>query len=172
MNDTKSLYELARRLADPGVRISMADHAALRRMQPLAPGPAALPTYSLLSEVGVALDNADSVRRWTVIAHALALARGGHEPARKIGTALVEMKFSEARLAQLVSADFDLLSDIIPRLARRLNSQSPPRMDFAPLMRLLLTVDRDLPEAERARLEIARSFVLATHLDRESRKSS
>lgn len=172
MNDTKSLYDLARRLADPGVRISMADHAALRRMDPLAPGQAALPTYNLLADVGISLEQADTIRRWVVIAHALALARGGHDPARKLGTALVEMNFSESRLAQLLSADFEVLSEIVPRLARRLSSQSPPRMDFAPLMRLLLSVDRDQQEAEKARLEIARSYVLATHQDRETRKPS
>jgi hypothetical protein len=170
MSSTESLSVLVRHLASSGGRISMGDDAALRRMDPLAPDRAAIVAYSLLADRGIPLDHVETVQRWCVLVHTLALARWAHDPSQSMGAALVAINFSEARLAQLLSADFALFADIVPRLARRLTAQQQ-RMDFAPLTRLLLSVDRYPDDAEKARLEIARSFVIATHLDKEKRKA-
>jgi len=177
MSPTEMLTRLARRLAEPGNTpgngrgLSMGDHAALRRMDPLAPGRAARVVYGLLAELDVPLDHTESVQRWTVLIHALALAHGGHEKTTSIGTALVSINFGEARLEQLLSADFAVLADIVPRLARRLHAQSQ-RMDFSQIVYLLLTIDRDSHTAEKARQDIAKSFVIAAHHEKESRKAS
>lgn len=177
MSPTEILARLARRLADPGNTagngrgLSMGDHAALRRMDPLAPGKAASVVYGLLAELDVPLDHAELVQRWTVLIHALALLHGAHEKSTSIGTALSAINFGEARLEQLLSADFGVLADIVPRLARRLHSKSQ-RMDFSQLTYLLLHIDRDPDEAEKARQNIAKSFVIAAHHEKESRKAS
>jgi len=171
------LARLARRLANPGNTagnvpgLSMGDHAALRRMEPLAAGRAARVVYGLLAELDVPLDHAELVQRWTVLIHALALAHGAHEKSISIGTALFAINFGEARLEQLLSADFAVLADIVPRLARRLHSKSQ-RMDFSQLTNLLLNIDRDSDKAEKARQDIAKSFVIAAHHEKESRKAS
>lgn len=170
MTRVELLRSLASRLAAPGERISMADHAAIRRMDSAAPASAARAVYSLLADVGMPLDEADDIDRWILLVHALALARGAHDPSVFIGDALIKIHFGEARLQQLLSADRALLADLVPRLARRLSSQQQ-RMDFAPLMRLLMAVDRDTEEAEAARLAIARSFVVANQKQNQSRKT-
>lgn len=170
MTRVELLRSLASRLAAPGARISMADHAAIRRMDPTAPASAARAVYTLLADVGMALDETNDIERWILLIHALALARGAHDPGVFIGDALVKINFREARLQQLLSADKALLADLIPRLARRLSAQQQ-RMDFAPLMRLLMAVDRDTEEVEAARLAIARSFVVANQKHNQSRKT-
>jgi CRISPR type I-E-associated protein CasB/Cse2 len=148
----------------------MGDHAALRRMNPLDPGRAAVVVYDLMAEADVDLRDTDTLTRWCVLVHALALARGAHDSRTSIGSALTEIRFGEARLAQLLSANFALLSEIIPRLARRLHANQQP-MDWFPLMHLLLAVDRHQDRTVEARLRIARSFVAATRSDRESRRT-
>ena len=85
-----ALASIAKVLAHPGERISMGEHAALRRMNPLQPGPAAAIVCRLLLECDIALaDNDDAqLLRWCVIVHTLALARGAHNKAMPIGKAL------------------------------------------------------------------------------------
>lgn len=169
------LRTLARRLSgrqEEGHRpgLGMGELAALRRMDPLAPGKAANVAYSLLHEVGVDLDDTEAVRRWSLIVHALALVRGAHNPAEYVGKTLTAMQFGDARLAQLLSADLPLLSELVPRLARRINA-AQKQIDFAPIAELVLSIDRDADRAEAARLSIARSYVRATHTDADSTRS-
>lgn len=177
MSPTEILARLAGRLAEPGNMVihgrglSMGDHAALRRMDPLAPGRAASIIYGMLAEHDVPLEDNDLVQRWAVLIHALALVHGAHEKSTSIGTALGAINFGEARLAQLLSADFFVLADIVPRLARRLHSKQQ-RMDFSLLAHLLLYVDRDPAKAEKARQAIAKSFVIAAHHEKESRNAT
>jgi CRISPR type I-E-associated protein CasB/Cse2 len=140
-------------------RFGTGDLAALRRMDPAAPGRAATVAYRLLVD---AVGDRDELERWLLVVHALALLRGGHDPKIAIGVALSAIEFSEARLQQLLSADWSVLRDLVPRIARRLAAQRA-RLDFAPLMRLILTVDRFPDEADSARLGIAKSFVRAQH---------
>lgn len=154
--DESVLASIAAVLGAPGERISMRDHAALRRMDPLDPAAAAMVVYRLLHEREMPLQGHRLTQRWTVLVHALALSRGAHDPAVPIGRALWGMRYTEQRINQLLGADFDNLSQLVPRLARRLHS-SGSRMDFAPLMRLVLAAGRNEERAGRARLEIARS---------------
>lgn len=161
MRDEQRLKALAERLRD-GKRTSMGQLAALRRMDPAAPGKAATVLYALLDELDLNLERADLVRRWALVLHALALARGNHHPDIPLGKALHAIAFSEARLAQLLTADLDSLTDLLPRIARRLASQSQPA-DWRPLLNLVLL--SDTPELDAARLLIARSFVLHTPRD-------
>lgn len=156
------LYAIARRLAAPGESISMADHAALRRMDPTQPAGAANAAFRLLAAFDALGSSDEETERWILLIHTLALARGGHDAAVNIGTALVGIRFGEARLQQLLSADWPTLRDLLPRLARRFATQQQ-RADFAPLMRLVMTADRHSEEADKARLLIARSFVQAQH---------
>lgn len=161
--DESVLASLAKALA-PGGWISIGHHAALRRMNPLAPGAAAMTVYRVLEEQEVPLQDPALMQRWSLLIHALALARGAHETKIPIGKALWEMGYTEQRINQLLVAGSDMLSQLIPRLARRLQS-SGGRMDFTPLMRLVLTAERHEERAENARLEIARSY--ARHQPKE-----
>lgn len=154
MHDHERLQRLASFLRE---RASMGQWAALRRMDPTAPGKAGTVLYTLLDQVEVDLDQPRSVRHWALILHALALARGLHHADIPLGKALHGIAFSDARLAQLLSADLDSLTDLLPRIARRLASQSQPA-DWRPLARLVLHLDT--PLADQTRQQIARSFVL------------
>lgn len=163
------LASLAKVLAQPGVRIGMGEHAALRRMNPQEPGAAAAIVCRLLLERDVTLDddNGDQLLRWCVIVHALALARGAHSKAVKIGDALVKIRFistdgREHRINQLLGADAAMLAQLIPRLARRLHANGA-EMDFLPLMELMLTAGRDEVRADAVRLQVASSCALALH---------
>lgn len=149
------LAGIARVLAHPGERIDMKDHAALRRMNPVDPGPAAAIVCRLLLDRDVALADDDDAQllRWCVIVHALALARGAHSKAVPIGKALWEIGYSEQRINQLLVADAPGLVQIVPRLARRLHAGKAAAMDFLPLMYLLLASSEE--GRNRARLAIA-----------------
>lgn len=154
--DESVLASLANALSDSGGYVGMGNHAALRRMNPLAPGVAAAVVYRLLAEQEVSLDDDARLLRWCVLVHALALARGAHNKGIPIGKGLWAMNYTERRINQLLFADFDGLAQLVPRLARRLRS-SGGALDFAPLMRLVLTADINPEAADKARLDIARS---------------
>lgn len=154
------LNAMAARLARPGEAVSMGTHAALRRMDPLRPGTAAPALYGFLSDAGLELERVDDIAPWALVTHALALARGRHRNGQ-VGDALVSIRLGEARLKQLLSADFDLLCELLPRLARRLDGTSEAT-NFAPLMDLIFAAHRQDSDAlDRARLAIARSYVIA-----------
>ena len=157
-----ALANMAKVLRHPGERISMGEHAALRRMNPLQPGPAAAIVCRLLQERDITLPDSDDAQllRWCVIVHALALAHGAHSKAMPIGKALWEMGYSEQRINQLLVSDADGLAQIVPRLARRLHASKVAAMDFVPLMHLLLASSEEV--RNRARLVIARSCVRAS----------
>lgn len=155
-SDESVLASLAHALSDSSGTVGMGAHAALRRMNPLAPGIAASVVYRLLAEQGVSLEDDARLLRWCVLVHALALARGGHDRRTSIGKGLWAMNYTERRINQLLVADFDGLAQLVPRLARRLRA-SGSALDFVPLMRLVLTADLNPKAADRARLDIARS---------------
>ena len=153
-----ALAGMASTLAHPGERISMGEHAQLRRMNPQEPGAAAAIVCRMLFQRNVPLaDEADhgQLLRWCVIVHALALARGAHIKGMPIGKALWEMGYSELRINQLLVADDAALAQLVPRLARRLRASDVTVMDFIPLMYLLLASSSE--GKNRARLSIARS---------------
>jgi len=151
---------LAGRLS--GSALPTGEHAALRRMDPAAPGRAALTLYRLLADAGIDTSGPESEKRWALVVHALALARGRHDRTRRIGAVLAEIGVSEARLNTLLAADFDVLLDLVPRLARRLDA-SGASADWLPLVRLVLSTGYASQEeqADEARLTIARAFARA-----------
>lgn len=160
MSRTKEsvVARLAGVLSDPGGRIGMGEHAALRRMDPLSPGASAIIAYRLLAAQDVPLDDEELMRRWCLMVHVLALARGAHDPRAKIGEMLWKLGLTEARINQLLAADFPTLIQLAPRLARRLHASSAVKaLDFMPLAGLILNADRDAAAAHRARLTIALS---------------
>lgn len=154
--DESVLASLAHALSDAGGYVGMGTHAALRRMNPLAPGTAASAVYRLLADQEISLDDDARLLRWCVLVHALALARGAHDGRTSIGKGLWAMNYTERRVNQLLVADFDGLAQLVPRLARRLRA-SGGAIDFAPLMRLVLSAGINPQAADRARLDIARS---------------
>lgn len=151
------LGRLAAALARPS--FSTGDHAALRRMDPQRPDRATVPLQRLLDDCKVPLgDSTGQFHRWALIVHCLALARGRHDMTAPTGKTLDDLNVSEARLNQLLSADRDVLFDLLPRLARRLAAQNAA-IDWRPLARIVLADDED--RADKARLEIARSYARA-----------
>jgi CRISPR system Cascade subunit CasB len=155
----KTIAALAARLADP--HFPTGDHAALRRMDPQHPGAAALPLFHALDRAGLEDGDAPAtVRRWALIVHCLALARGRHDWHAPTGKMLFEIGLSEARLDQLLAADLDVLFDLLPRIARRLAAQGGA-IDWVPLARIVRWAGLHEDSAEEARLTIARSFARA-----------
>jgi CRISPR system Cascade subunit CasB len=135
------------------------DHALLRRMSPLNPGRAVLPLYRLLHEAEIKSTEGE-IGRWALIVHCLALVRGDHDYTVRTGAALQEMGYSEARLNQLLAADFDLLVDLLPLLARRVASQRVS-LNWLTLAELALWAGREETKADEARLRLARHYVQA-----------
>ena len=156
----KQVARLAHRLADPD--FPTGEHAAIRRMDPTAPGPALLALHRLLAATGIDPPRLDE-QRWALLAHSLALAHGRHDPAARSGKTLHAIGVTEARLSQLLAADFDVLTDLLPRLARRL-AATGQAIDWLPFALLALHAGRpgyDEQSADRARLDIARSYARA-----------
>ena len=98
--------------------------------------------------------------RWALIVHSLALARGRHDPRMSSGRGLVSAGLTELRLDMLLAADLDVLFDLLPRLARRL-SAGAVALDWLPLAEIVLNAGRDEDRADRARLQIARTYARA-----------
>ena len=142
-------------------RLGTGMEAALRRLDARHPDPRhAIALYRLLAEYRISPASPDLTVRWAAIVNALALCHGAHAQRRRCGEALYEMGIKEERLSMLLAADRDVLIDLLPRLARRLFA-SGQAMDWWPLARLMLTVDRDPDEADRMRSRIAREYVRA-----------
>lgn len=152
-----ALAAMAGQLADPG--FPTGEHAALRRMDPRPGriGGAALPFERLRAGAGVGEGDAE---RWALVVHALALARGRHDPRRPTGAALREAGLTDERLDLLLAADLDTLFDLLPRLARRL-AASGAALDWLPLVEVVMNAGRDEAAADRARLRIARGYARA-----------
>ena len=150
---------VARCLQDPD--FPTGDHAALRRLRPDGPELRhAVALYRLMEDVGISVSDADGLKRWAAIINALALCWGAHDPRQSCGAALAAMRFGEERLATLLTADYDTLIDLLPRIARRLRAANEP-MDWYPLTRLVLDVGRDEARADDTRSRIAREYVRA-----------
>ena len=156
--EARWLAAIAARLADPG--FPTGDHAALRRMAPDAPsGHAEIAAERLFGAVNADPEGKDR-RRWLLIVHCLALARGRHAPDARAGRLLADMHYSEERLSRLLSSDFAVVADVLPRLARWLDSKGVA-IDWLPLVRLARWAGRDEDSADRARHLIARDYARA-----------
>ncbi len=144
-----------------GQHLGTGTEAALRRLDARRPDPRhTIALHRLFAEYGISPADNDLTVRWAAIVNALALCRGAHRQDRRCGEALYEMGFKEERLAMLLAANCNVLIDLLPRLARRLFAAGQA-MDWWPLAHLILTVDRELDEADRMRSQIARDYVRA-----------
>lgn len=152
-----TLQRISDWLTHPDTR--MGDLASLRRMDPIDPSGAALVLYRLLGDVGM---EGEQSRSWSLIVHCLALAHGKHRSGGpNVGEALVALHYGEARLDLLLRADAETLADVLPRLARRLHAKGQ-LMDWWPLAKLILNRDSGRSNAQRAREQIARDYVIAS----------
>lgn len=153
---------MAARLAEAG--FPAGDHAALRRMDPRVPSGRTEVAAERLFGAMNADPMGDDRRRWLLIVQCLALARGRHAPETRTGRVLAELHYSEERLNRLLSSDFEVVADVLPRLARWLNSKGAP-IDWLPLAQLARWTGRSEDRAERARHRIARDYARAAPRD-------
>ena len=136
------------------------EHAALRRMQPETPsGRAQIAAERLFALAGLQPDGKDRQRWWFVI-HCLALAGGRHDKDAAAGRVLADIHYSEERLTRLLSTDFEVVADVIPRLARLIGSKGIA-IDWLPLGQLLRWTGRNETMADHARQRIARTYARA-----------
>lgn len=127
------------------------ERAMLKRMVPGSPPP--LPFYRLayrhLPEGWERRHDA-----WITLVAGLALTgAGGHRQNRKVGQALAETRYSEARLERLLAAEGDTLHTLVLRAARFLaaKGQAVNWLDFTQLLGLS-------GDPEHARMQIARDY--------------
>ena len=140
--------------------------ARLRRFHSQSNPQAALfETERLLMAAGVQSRDAQQRLRWALVLHCLALAQGRHDGRFDAdpGAVLAKLRFSEARLRQLVEADERVLSVLLPRLARRL-AAAGATVNWWPLADLLLHGGLG-DETSRARADAARQRLIRRYLD-------
>ena len=143
-----------------GAALATGDHAALRRMDPRVPsGHALMAAERLFVRSGLRPEGADR-QRWLFILHCLGLAGGRHSRDADAGQVLAGLGYSEERLTRLLSSDFAVVSDIVPRLARLLGSKGT-LIDWLPLAQVLRWTGRSEDLADHARNRIARSYARA-----------
>lgn len=152
--------------------------APLRRMAPEQWSVRTAELLPVLLRAGVPrtdLQDEDRVRRWAVLVHLAAVLAGttndrAHADRRPIGAALHEAGYSEARLSKLLTTRGDGLRHQVARLSRFLRAKGAMPLDLRPLARLVLSEGCFEREAERARLDIARSYYAAA--DRAAREET
>jgi CRISPR type I-E-associated protein CasB/Cse2 len=143
-----------------GEGMSNGDRANLRRMDPRKPGRASLALYRLFADVGLAPRGEEMTRRWTLVVHCLALARGRHAKEAPTGKVLFDLPLTEGRFNMLMAADMEVLFDLLPRLARRLDAK-PAVINWGPLA--LLALYGDAKMGDRQRQQIAQEFARASY---------
>ncbi len=143
-----------------GSSIATGDHAALRRMDPQAPsGHALIAAERLFVRSDLRPEGADR-KRWLLVLHCLGLAGGRHSREADAGRVLAGLGYSEERLTRLLSSDFAVVADVMPRLARLLGSKGSP-IDWLPLAQILRWTGRSEDLADHARNRIARGYARA-----------
>ena len=136
------------------------DHAALRRMEPENPsGRSQIAAERLFAVASFQPDGRDR-QRWLFVIHCLALAGGRHDMNSATGRVLADISYSEERLNRLLSTDFEVVADVVPRLARLIGSKGVP-IDWLPLGQLLRWTGRNETRADHARHRIARAYARA-----------
>lgn len=151
----EAVRRIARHLATPHADMGLL--AALRRFHPVEHGQHNVFEVTQVLHATRVEPGEDMFLRWAVIVHCLALVRGACG-SRGPGEALATMRFSEARLRQLLEADAPLLFDLMPLVARRLAAAAMV-VDWWPLAKLLLNADLDEVRANDARAWLARGFI-------------
>lgn len=142
--------------------------AELRRMDPerFSPALGALMPVLMRAEVPVETIGDDRLQRWAVIVHAVAIMAGTrgrrvHSPEARAGRVLHEADFKELRFMRLMTARGPALTDQIVRLSRLLAAKEKLPIDLRPLAELILSEGIDAGRAEKARLDLARSYYAA-----------
>jgi len=141
--------------ATPGVL------ARLRRADPATGYTTALFEIEwMLQAADIEPHGRDLHQRWALALHCLAIAQGKHEKGLEAGAVLHRVfAGKEARLRQLIEADFDVLADLMPRLARRLAAANAT-LDWWPLVNLLLYTGTDQEDrATTARQRLVQQFL-------------
>lgn len=149
--------------------LSTGDRSALRRLRPAGgSGMADGVVVGLAMRAGV--EHVEGFRvetfeRWRLLAHVAAVLSGTaavppHQPGASLGRALHAARYSDHRLMRLTSARGPALADQIVRAARMLAAAGQVPVD----LRTLFDLSRDVgPEAEAARLRLARDYYAAAH---------
>lgn len=159
--------------------------AALRRLDPAAPGRGVDAVIPLLIAAGVsrrAFASDDGLRRWALICHLIATlagtaAREVHAPVRErgadgqltgprhrereAGRRIHAAGVSETRLMRLTTARGPALVAQVARLGRFLAASGALPLDLTPLARLILAEGFDEARADEARLALARGYYAA-----------
>ncbi|MCB1968623.1 MAG: type I-E CRISPR-associated protein Cse2/CasB [Candidatus Accumulibacter sp.] len=139
------------------------EHAALARLDPDAEFRphqiAALSRALVYADLAPENWQADTWRRWAMIAHGMALA--GHDHSRRLGQQLSAAGVSESRVTKLLTARGDAFRQLVPRLLRLLASKEGQAPNWFDLGALILNQGRDEQAAETIRLRIAGSFFSA-----------
>lgn len=139
------------------------EHAALARLDPDAEFRphqiAALSRALVYADLAPENWQADTWRRWAMIAHGMALA--GHDSSRRLGQQLSAVGVSESRVTKLLTARGDAFGQLVPRLLRLLASKEAQAPNWFDLGDLILSQGRDEQTAEKVRLRIAGSFFSA-----------
>ena len=158
--EARWLAQIASRLASAG--FPTGDHAALRRMDPQAPSShAEIAAERLLASAGAEPTGEADRKRWLLIIHCLALTRGQHTPNVSTGTVLAQVQYSEERINRLLSSDFEVIADVLPRLARFLGAKGAA-IDWLPLARIARWTGCDESRADQSRNRVAREYARAT----------
>lgn len=145
---------------------STATLARLRRTDPTKNAQASLFETERLLQAADITAQGDERRCWALVLHCLALAQGRHDTRADAepGRVLSRLRFSEARLQQLLEADQPLLFALMPRLARRL-AVAGVAVNWWPLAALLLYSGRGDPQhqqrAETARQRLVHHYLVA-----------
>ncbi len=139
--------------------LSLADVAALRRMDPASPAAAFFKLTSVLpvEEFG-GLGQEELETRWASIIVGLAHLGDLHSSGTRFGRALANAEYSELRFSRLLRADASRLVDEIPALARFLTAKAVP-VDWTGAARLILSAGRSDEESTRRR--VARDYYRA-----------
>jgi len=135
--------------------------ARLRRFHPAQEAAAILfDAERLLHKAGVQAQG-EARARWELVLHCLAIAQGRHASGAQAsaGEVLARVGMSEPRLRQLIEADPELLSDLMPRVARRIAAEGAT-LDWRPLADLLLYAGTQHEDrADRARRKLVEGFL-------------
>jgi hypothetical protein len=148
--------------------------ARLRRFHPQADGAqvAMFDLERVLQAADIRAVPGPERDRWALLLHCLALAHGRHEKRidAEPGAVMSRLRFSEARVRQLVEADEAVLADLLPRIARRF-AAAGATVNWWPLADLLLhTGSEDNDQLQRA--DAARQRLIRYYLQAQARAGS
>lgn len=136
--------------------------ARLRRTNPLRDNrDSVFETEHVLRAAGIAASG-ERRDKWALVVHCLAIAQGRHStrPDAAPGQVFARLRFSEARVKQIVQADWRVLCDLMPRIARRL-AAAGATVNWWPLASLLLYADdaAHAVAADAARRQIVEGYL-------------